>query len=302
MSGAILVSAMRIQQLLVVTGLITLSTASCYPQNPNGRETGAELGAPTGPESATTTRAQASAETSPSNAPATAFEEPISLRFVSPNVGPAAGGNEVTIDGQGFDQYPRIAFGGVPAWIRSVTPTEIRVTVPPPRSPIAEPFIVDVTVTNPPRGASGPVSRTLARAYSYEAAGLSVAENVPEQTKVGAVPVAEQNAGTAETSENTPGDAATATTTPQPALVASFRFESVEVSSECPPGDVSIRFIDRSTGGPTEWWWDFGDGNNSKERHQEHCYSTPGMRSVTLTVSNAQEFASTSKIVTVGME
>ncbi len=242
---------------------------------------------------------------SPGDTPAVAAEESISLLFVSPNIGPPAGGNEVTVAGEGFAEYPRIAFGGVQAWIRSVKPTEILVTVPPPREPIAagETVLVDVTVTNPPEGSSGPASETLARAYSYiDATGTSIAEDAPEQPKAGDVPaaVAEHNAGTAKPPGSAPDD--TATVTPRPTLVASFRFETSVDSSGCPPGNFSVRFTDRSTGGPTEWWWDFGDGNNSKKQHQEHCYSTSGMRSVTLTVSNASEMASTSKIVTAGME
>ena len=92
------------------------------------------------------------------------------------------------------------------------------------------------------------------------------------------------------------------TASPQPTLIASFQFAVLPNSEDCPAPNTNMRFTDRSTGGATEWWWEFGDGNTSDERQHEHCYTVPGMRSVTLTVSNADELASTSKIVTAGME
>ena len=45
-------------------------------------------------------------------------------------------------------------------------------------------------------------------------------------------------------------------------------------------------FEDNSTGTPTSWMWDFGDGNNSSEQHPKHTYATGGSYTVCLTVSN----------------
>jgi PKD repeat protein len=50
----------------------------------------------------------------------------------------------------------------------------------------------------------------------------------------------------------------------------------------------SVVFTDYSTGEPTEWAWDFGDGNTSTEQNPEHIYSAVGNYSVTLTVTNAE--------------
>ncbi len=259
-------------------------------------------GKPAAPESAVVPDqpAVSAASVEPSQAPPDPVPEPLALRFVSPNIGPAAGGNDVTLDGRGFGEYPRIAFGGVQAWIRSVTPTGIRVTVPPPDEPVAAggTLVVDVTVTNPPEGSAAPVSEILTRSYSYvgastgppAAAAPPPAEAVPEQPEIaGAPPTAGDGAADEKAGAR------------QPTLVANFSFEILTDDADCPPPNTLIHFTDRSTGGPTEWWWEFGDGDSSKERNSDHCYSAPGMRSVTLTVSNADELASASKIVTAGM-
>ena len=55
-------------------------------------------------------------------------------------------------------------------------------------------------------------------------------------------------------------------------------------------GDVplSVNFTDLSTGGPTSWSWDFGDGvGASTARNPSYTYNTVGTYSVTLTATNA---------------
>lgn len=49
---------------------------------------------------------------------------------------------------------------------------------------------------------------------------------------------------------------------------------------------LTIRFSDRSTGGPEEWRWEFGDGSGSSERHPTHTYIEEGTYSVLLTIKN----------------
>ncbi|MCX6692997.1 MAG: PKD domain-containing protein, partial [Methanomicrobiales archaeon] len=50
---------------------------------------------------------------------------------------------------------------------------------------------------------------------------------------------------------------------------------------------LEVSFIDQSTGAPTSWQWDFGDGSDfSLERNPEHTYLVPGNFNVTLTASN----------------
>ncbi len=49
-----------------------------------------------------------------------------------------------------------------------------------------------------------------------------------------------------------------------------------------------ISFEDRSTGVPTSWHWEFGDGRSSDEQHPKHTYAKPGAYFVTLTVQDAR--------------
>jgi len=49
---------------------------------------------------------------------------------------------------------------------------------------------------------------------------------------------------------------------------------------------LTIRFSDRSIGGPEEWRWEFGDGSGSSERHPTHTYTEEGTYSVMLTIKN----------------
>ena len=49
---------------------------------------------------------------------------------------------------------------------------------------------------------------------------------------------------------------------------------------------LSVTFTDISTGEPTVWRWDFGDGTYSTAKNPVHEYAKPGIYSVTLTVSN----------------
>ena len=48
---------------------------------------------------------------------------------------------------------------------------------------------------------------------------------------------------------------------------------------------LTVAFSDASTGGPTSWSWDFGDGSTSTQASPSHTYTTPGTYDVSLTVS-----------------
>jgi PKD repeat protein len=50
---------------------------------------------------------------------------------------------------------------------------------------------------------------------------------------------------------------------------------------------LAVAFTDLSTGGPTSWLWDFGDGASSTEQSPSHAYAQPGIYDVTLVVTNA---------------
>jgi PKD repeat protein len=55
------------------------------------------------------------------------------------------------------------------------------------------------------------------------------------------------------------------------------------------PVPVTVFFTNRSVGYYTSSSWDFGDGMMSTETHPIHFYPTPGVYTVTLTVSGPQE-------------
>ncbi|AAM05160.1 DUF3344 domain-containing protein [Methanosarcina acetivorans] len=60
-------------------------------------------------------------------------------------------------------------------------------------------------------------------------------------------------------------------------------FTASPISGDAP---LTVNFTDESTGSPTTWEWDFGDGANSTEQSPVHTYSTEGTYSVNLTVTN----------------
>jgi len=49
---------------------------------------------------------------------------------------------------------------------------------------------------------------------------------------------------------------------------------------------LSVSFYDISTGSPTSWYWDFGDGATSAERNPAHTYTEAGNYIINLTVDN----------------
>lgn len=52
---------------------------------------------------------------------------------------------------------------------------------------------------------------------------------------------------------------------------------------------LTVRFTDISTGNPSAWSWDFGDGFSSTEQNPAHTYSDAGSYSVALTVTREGE-------------
>jgi len=81
-----------------------------------------------------------------------------------------------------------------------------------------------------------------------------------------------------------------------PLALMSVRYTSV--SPELPTAEfkadvtsgtapLTVNFTDQSTGSPTSWLWDFGDGTNSTEQNVSHTYTSAGNYTVNLTVSNA---------------
>ena len=79
-------------------------------------------------------------------------------------------------------------------------------------------------------------------------------------------------------------------------IILASCFTSSSTSGNAP---FNVKFTDKSTGMPTLWFWDFGDGTNSTEQNPAHTYSTEGTYTVTLTVSNGHETDSRSALITV---
>jgi PKD repeat protein len=48
----------------------------------------------------------------------------------------------------------------------------------------------------------------------------------------------------------------------------------------------TVTFTDQSTGNPASWAWDFGDGTTSTLQSPTHAYTTTGLKTVSLTVTN----------------
>ena len=73
-------------------------------------------------------------------------------------------------------------------------------------------------------------------------------------------------------------------------------FSSDVASGNAP---LTVTFTDKSTGNPTTWDWDFGDGNVSTDKNPVHIYTSAGTYTTTLTVSNADGAASKDGTITV---
>jgi PKD repeat protein len=50
---------------------------------------------------------------------------------------------------------------------------------------------------------------------------------------------------------------------------------------------LAVQFTDTSSGSPTSWAWDFGDGASSTAQHPSHTYTAAGTYTVSLTASNS---------------
>lgn len=62
----------------------------------------------------------------------------------------------------------------------------------------------------------------------------------------------------------------------------------------------SVQFSDTSTGSPTSWLWDFGDGAASNVKSPSHTYMTAGAKTVTLTATNGAGSDTSTRAIMVG--
>lgn len=77
-------------------------------------------------------------------------------------------------------------------------------------------------------------------------------------------------------------------------LTASFSYTPVS-----PTAGQLVQFTDTSTGGPTAWFWKFGDGSSSSQHHPSHAFAAAGSYTVSLTNSNSTGSKSTSQTIVV---
>ncbi len=79
-------------------------------------------------------------------------------------------------------------------------------------------------------------------------------------------------------------------------LPPSSSFSSNITSGNIP---LTVQFTDTSSGSPTSWNWDFGDGYTSTEQNPTHTYLSTGIYCVNLTISNVNGTASKTATITV---
>lgn len=68
------------------------------------------------------------------------------------------------------------------------------------------------------------------------------------------------------------------------AVAPSAAFSGAPLSGQAP---LTTTFTDASTGAPTSWTWDFGDGGSSTAQSPSHTYTAAGTHDVSLTVTSA---------------
>jgi PKD repeat protein len=77
---------------------------------------------------------------------------------------------------------------------------------------------------------------------------------------------------------------------------------SFTASTPNPAANSIVQFTDTSSGSPTSWSWDFGDGGTSTQQNAAHVYASPGSFTVRVTATNAAGPATTTMTVTVTAE
>ncbi len=88
-------------------------------------------------------------------------------------------------------------------------------------------------------------------------------------------------------------------------FIAPFPAWSQQVQAEFssnPPngcGQLSVQFKDESTGNPSKWDWDFGNGGHSVLQNPVISYTGPGIYTVTLTASNGVSQSTYSSVIKV---
>jgi PKD repeat protein len=189
------------------------------------------------------------------------------LGSLAPGSGGSAGGTAVTLQGSGFDTspLPRVTIGGVAATVTGSTGTAVTAATP----AYTGTFASETCAL--PNGSPG--SRFRPQAVDVVLTNLST--------------------GCAATLANgfsyQPSDTSCR---PDPNLpVAEFSFSR--------DGSL-VSFKDASTGNPSSWSWDFGDGCASTEQNPVHCFRLAGSYTVRLTAANANGSSTKTRTVSIG--
>lgn len=82
-----------------------------------------------------------------------------------------------------------------------------------------------------------------------------------------------------------------------PSPIADFE---VNITQGC--DELTVQFTDISENNPTSWIWDFGDGNSSTNQNPEHTFTSHGLYTVSLTVTNAggSDIKEITDLITIG--
>lgn len=65
---------------------------------------------------------------------------------------------------------------------------------------------------------------------------------------------------------------------------------------------MQCSFLDGSTGGPSSWLWNFGDGVTSTAQNPNHTYANPGVYTVTLTVNGSLTYTRKIPVGNIGID
>ncbi|HSN57194.1 MAG TPA: PKD domain-containing protein [Candidatus Sulfomarinibacteraceae bacterium] len=84
-----------------------------------------------------------------------------------------------------------------------------------------------------------------------------------------------------------------------PAVVQPLPVASFTVSPAEPAAGDTVALTDTTTGEPTSWSWDFGDGGTSTDQSPVHAFDAAGSYQVSLTASNDQGSDTATATVTV---
>ncbi len=81
---------------------------------------------------------------------------------------------------------------------------------------------------------------------------------------------------------------------------ASVLSSSFSFSPALPQAGQAVQFSDASTGSPSAWQWNFGDGASSTAQHPSHTYATAGTMTVTLRVLSSLRSNVATRSIVIG--